>query len=872
MKKILWVVLLCFGGSVSLFAQQPATGTQPLESVPVYELPLQDNKALQTAELAAREPGRPMHFATRVEVDINPDTHGQWEVLPGGLAVWRLRLHSPEAYSLNLGFTRYEMAPGGLLLLYSPDLSHLQGPFSRADNEDHAQLWTPILYGDEMVMELQVPATEKDLVQLQLSYVHHDFIGFGLRGSRSGSCNLDVVCGAADGWDIVDDYRDIIQSAGAYSLGGFLACSGALINNARNDCTPYFLTANHCGVSASNAPSMVAYWNFQHSTCRQPGSTASGSVGNGQLNQFNTGAIWRSAWFESDFALVELDDPLDPAHNPFLAGWSMLTPADSMIAIHHPGVEEKRISFDFDPNDWTSWFGNIDSTHIVVNDWDIGTTEGGSSGSPVFDQDKRIIGQLHGGGAACGNNLSDEYGWILKSWTGGGSPSSRLSDWLDPDNTGVQFIDGRNCSFAVSSSAVSQAVCNSSVSTVTYPISVSGGFQGPVTLTLNNLPSGASASFGTNPVAPGGNTTLTLNNLNTVANGAYNFSVQATDGSNSDSTQLSLAVNSTAPATVSLIQPANAATGVSTIASFSWATLAGSTYDIDIATDAAFSNIISSGMGLTTNSYSLTLQPQTQYFWRVRASNACGPGSFSSDWSFTTTQTICSDVSPLVLPVTIPDGPPSVVTSTLNHTPSGSITSVEVVNINGIHTWLEDLTFTLISPQGTRVTLVDQACFNEDDFDVGFVDGAGGTLPCPYDDGNSYAPQDNLSVLIGEDPQGIWTLEVEDHANNDGGEVQGWTLNICQSPNVGIEPAFDIGLVVAPVPSTGRVHVQIDRPLPGDSQIEVVGLDGQVLYQMEWPLGEQKVDLGLEAFANGLYFLRVATPQQVLTRKVVLAR
>ena len=128
-----------------LAAQAPATGTGPLAEVPRVELPLQDNKSLQEAELDARRPGRPDHFATRVDVSISPATHGTWEILPGDLAVWRLRLRSQDAYSLNLGFTTYEMPPGGQLLLYAPDLQHLQGPFSRADNEDHAQPWTPIL-------------------------------------------------------------------------------------------------------------------------------------------------------------------------------------------------------------------------------------------------------------------------------------------------------------------------------------------------------------------------------------------------------------------------------------------------------------------------------------------------------------------------------------------------------------------------------------------------------------------------------------------------------------------------------------------------------------------------------------------------------
>lgn len=864
------VCLLVF--PFALFSQSPAPGTAPLSEVQLLELPLQDNKALQNAELAARVPGRPDHFATRVEVNVNPDTHGNWEILANDHAVWRLRLRSQGAYSLNLGFTQYKMPEHGQLLLYSPDGSHLQGPFSLADNEDHAQLWTPILYGDEMVLEVQVPVAEQKALQLQLSYVHHDYMGFGIKSAASGSCNLDVICGAADGWGIVDGYRDIIQSAGAYTLNGILTCSGALINNARNDCTPYFLTANHCGVSNNNAPSLVAYWNFQNDVCRQPGSTASGAAGNGQLNQFNTGSIFRSAWFESDFCLVELDDPLDASHEPFLAGWSLLTPADSMIGIHHPGVEEKRISFDFDTNDWTSWFGNIDSTHIVVQDWDIGTTEGGSSGSPLFDQDKRIIGQLHGGGAACGNNLSDEYGWLLKSWDGGGTSDTRLRDWLDPDNSGAPFIDGKSCAFTLNSNNGSADICNTATSSVTYNISVSGGFQGPVTLTSVGLPANANGSFGMNPVQPGASTTLTVSNLGAVAAGSYIIQAIGTDGSNVDSLPFSLAVSNAAPVPVNLTFPSDATTGVSSAINFTWATVANATYDIDIATDSTFTNIVDAATGLGTNNYFSNLQGQTEYYWRVRASNICGGGNFSETWSFSTAQIICNSNSASGLPLAISTTTPVVVNAIINYPSSGTITEVEVLNIRGIHSWIEDLTFTLISPQGTRVTLIDRACFNEDDFDIGFSDNASGTPPCPYNDGLSYPPDGNLADFIGEDPQGNWLLEVEDHASFDGGELLGWDLNICQAPAVNVASEMDARIRVYPVPSTGKVKVDWISEDLGASELEVLGMEGQVLRRITWPAGTQQMELDLHDLADGFYLLRLHSVRGSSTQKLILAR
>ena len=65
------------------------------------------------------------------------------------------------------------------------------------------------------------------------------------------------------------------------------------------------------------------------------------------------------------------------------------------------------------------------SAYLRVNDWDLGTTEPGSSGSPLFDPDHCIVGQLFGGFAACSNDLEDWYGRFYVSWTGGGTSDSR---------------------------------------------------------------------------------------------------------------------------------------------------------------------------------------------------------------------------------------------------------------------------------------------------------------------------------------------------------------------------------------------------------------------------------------------------------------
>ena len=243
------------------------------------------------------------------------------------------------------------------------------------------------------------------------------------RRELSGSCNIDVVCPEGNGWEAE------IASVAVYSKGGSLACTGAMINDAESSGAPHFLTANHCGVSSSNAASVVAYWNYQSSSC-VPGSTS----GDGPLTQFSSGATHLVSNSQSDVTLIRLNDLPNPEYGVTYAGWDRSGNAATIaVAIHHPSCDEKRISFMYDTTAISGFFRSGD-THVRVADWDKGTTEPGSSGSPLFDQNHRIIGQLHGGSAACGNNLEDYYGRFFKSWTAG------LAQYLDPVSIIILFI------------------------------------------------------------------------------------------------------------------------------------------------------------------------------------------------------------------------------------------------------------------------------------------------------------------------------------------------------------------------------------------------------------------------------------------------
>ncbi|MGK0363362.1 MAG: subtilisin-like proprotein convertase family protein [Saprospiraceae bacterium] len=823
MKKKIFTLLFALS-VLSIEAQDDriARTNMPLSEVAQLVMPTLDNKALLEAEMAARAPGRAPHFAETMEVFVTPDTHGNWEELENGNMVWRLRILSTDAKSLNLGFTKYFMPAGGTLVLYSIDMERVMGPFTPSDNEEHEQLWTPVLNGDHLVVEVQVPTAAKNDLQLELKSVNHDYLGFGSPSALlSGSCNLDVICTEADG------YRDIIQSVAVIGQNGGTFCTGFLVNSVREDCAPLFMTANHCGINnAGAAATLVAYWNFQNSTCREPGSGASGGNGDGSLADFNTGATHLASYAPSDVTIVQFDDPISETANAFYAGWDATDAIPtSAIGIHHPSTDEKRISFENDPLLEGIGLSNNtsnDGDHLIIPDWDIGTTESGSSGSPVFNADKRIVGQLHGGGAACGNDAYDTYGWFFTSWEGGGTPSTRLKDWLDPDNTGTLIIDGRGemqCNFFVDATPAIQDLCQPTE--LVYEIEVSATFETEVTLDITNLPAGTTATFSVNPVAPGGVSTLTVTGLTGIASGSYTMNLSGTDGTEMTTSDLVINVTDAAPGSATLNTPANTAMDVVPAPSFVWTIADVTSHEMQLATDAAFTAIAANPMGLNTAEYSTSgLEALTTYYWRVRSTNICGTGDWSETYSFTTGN--CSFNVSADIPVTIPsDGTPAVF-STLNIPFIGVIYDLNVVDVIGSHSYLSDLIFTLTSPSGTSVILISEQCGSQDDFNITFDDSATGNPPCPYDDGGTYAPTGNLADFNDENPQGDWILEVEDGADADGGALENWGLQICASGVVNISASVSPSNADLCTADTESFEVTIAGDFEGDVTVTAV--------------------------------------------------
>jgi len=401
----------------------------------VFETP--DISSLQ-AEDAINDPKgtAPWRFGYNNYTDLNLNNSGTWIETINGSKIWRVVLSCEDALTVNLTFTESFIPEGNELYVYNPEKDFILGSF----NENHiykGELGTELVPGNTVVVEYFIP-NGNDLGVINVSTVTHGYRTANEFSEKafgsSGGCNMNANC--PDGATWVNERNSVVMLVSGSS--GF--CTGALINNTLNDGTPYVLTANHC---YSNPTNWIFRFNWQSANCNNPG---------GQPSFVSlSGATLRSRRTPTDFCLVEITGGLDngtvPAsYNPFFAGWDNTGDVpSSTVCIHHPAGDIKKISFDDDAASISQSMGSSEASSTWTVQWDRNTTtEGGSSGSPLFDQNHRIIGQLWGGGASCQNiNAPDYYGRVSKSWNPSGSnTTNQLEHWLDPNSAGAGFVDG----------------------------------------------------------------------------------------------------------------------------------------------------------------------------------------------------------------------------------------------------------------------------------------------------------------------------------------------------------------------------------------------------------------------------------------------
>jgi len=395
-----------------------------LQKPDVQRLIIEDSLSAQSKDI-------PWRFGYAIDSRIDFVEVAQRE-RQNGILKLSLSLKVADAKSLNFNFSDFNLSEDAQLYFTSLNSKDALGALTKANNKTNRQFSTRPLKGNEILIELFLPDNQVEEVEMVISQVVYGYRDIFEKSSKtfnsSGNCNRNTNCPEADLWQDVKRAVVLITASNNTRL-----CTGTLLNNVREDSTPYLLTASHCNLATNS----IFVFNYENSApnCQ---TNADGSLTNSV-----SGAFSRAENSYSDFKLFELSQKPPLTYKAYYAGWNADgLPASESTTIHHPSGDIKKISRDLDSARSAFYSPPNLNTHWQVGDWDSGTTEPGSSGAALFDQLKRVVGQLEGGSANCGNDLNDYFGKFSLSWDFDPASNRQLQFWLDPDTTNQLQLDG----------------------------------------------------------------------------------------------------------------------------------------------------------------------------------------------------------------------------------------------------------------------------------------------------------------------------------------------------------------------------------------------------------------------------------------------
>lgn len=340
-----------------------------------------------------------------------------------GMVVKRLSIESKGAYSLSLHFKEFELTKGAKLFIYNEFKTI--GSFTYKNNKDYKSFATQAIPGDNLTIELSYPIGEKPIVKLDKTYhgIKNIFEKSDFSETSSESCNVNINCPEGDEWQL--EKRAVCK---ATSQG--LLFTGVLVNTSEYNATPYILTAMHAIRDGDDAANAVFYFGYESENCDGSSILDAKTISGSQLIAVTD---------KIDFALVRLSSIIPEDYNPVFAGINIAgSPANKSVCIHHPNGDTKKISVNDDPVITTTYTDSgipnvLPSSHWLVESWEKGTTEGGSSGSPLFDENHLIVGTLSGGGNPCSEVINDNFSKITYAWNHFKDDNiKQLAHWLNP--------------------------------------------------------------------------------------------------------------------------------------------------------------------------------------------------------------------------------------------------------------------------------------------------------------------------------------------------------------------------------------------------------------------------------------------------------
>jgi len=380
----------------------------------------------------------PESISIPYEVSQNLTSLGRRQKLVNGEWIWQTSFEIPNAEGMVLMFKKLNLAPGARLFFYPEDRSTVLGSYTLESNPDGEAFITGIIPGQKGILELVEPAENRGQSILEIFRVD------GIISSSIESCHVGVACS-----EELKHARNGIVRVMMVLKEGMGFCTGSLVNNTAEDARKLVLTSFHC---QDGYTPLYNLWKFEFNyfdpVC------GSNLVANAKPTTV-IGANYLAGRRESDFLLLEIPKEIPKEAGIVFNGWNRLPePPSSSLIFHHPKGDLKKITTSNIPasvfNNQIQWNNqyveNGDTFNVVTPanhhfrvNYNSGFIETGSSGAPLFNAKGEILGQLHGGSQMCNNGIV-YFGRLFNSWEGGGTPQTRLKDWLDPLNTKVSMI------------------------------------------------------------------------------------------------------------------------------------------------------------------------------------------------------------------------------------------------------------------------------------------------------------------------------------------------------------------------------------------------------------------------------------------------
>lgn len=449
LKKTTLIIFTVFF-SISLFSQILQPGA-PLSGKQILRKKVEFSSFQQQPIIPnddSKQDGQPL--LAGYTLPFNGQLIPDWEEMKGKQFVARVGFSVQNAKAMNLYFSNFNLGEDEQVFIYNPSKKQIIGALTQANNAEF--LATAFIGGDSLVLEFNSNTKgghfpfEISEIGISIDEFYHSERGFG----DAGSCEILVNCPEGEDWQ---NEKNGVARVLVKEGSSLYWCTGSLVNNTRQDGTPYFLTANHCGINSSTADysQWVFYFQYESPDCQFPSTEPPSMSMAGATKIANASGETGSG---SDFKLLLLNEQVPQNYKPYFNGWNRLDePATSGVDIHHPEGDLKMISTFLSPAVSSDYLGT--NTNPNGHFWKIvwaptdggyGVTEGGSSGSPLFNSQGQIVGALTGGRASCSNQEAPDYfGKFSYSWDSNGLDSaSQLSVWLAQGNPEIVSLNGSN--------------------------------------------------------------------------------------------------------------------------------------------------------------------------------------------------------------------------------------------------------------------------------------------------------------------------------------------------------------------------------------------------------------------------------------------